>query len=180
MLADGNKFSIAETLTQGTVVTRCFVKGKTTSSSRNSFITEACNDSTITRCAVGTITRPTLSIGTISWRLQSTQTSDGLITGYIRGKSTLENNCSIDSNDGTDDANGHDGKAVAATLFKQRYFEYTLGWDFDAIWQWDDKEDRPALRSVGVGARPPATQPTEPKASMVDLLTQQMRANIWL
>lgn len=87
-----------------------------------------------------------------------------------------EKNISIDSHKAT---KFHDGESVAAALFKQRYFENTLGWDFDNIWYWDDKEDRPALRSVGVGSAPkaaaqPANGPT------TDLLTQQIRANLWL
>lgn len=94
--------------------------------------------------------------------------------------SRLENNASIDSNPGMDNINGKDGKTVAAALFKQRYFEHTLGWDFDTVWKWDDKEDRPELRSVGVGAAVQQAKPAAQQTSMTDLLTQQMRANIWL
>jgi MoxR-like ATPase len=65
-------------------------------------------------------------------------------------------------------------------LFKQRYFEHTLGWDFDTVWQWDDAKDRPALRSIGMGATPQQAKPAGKDNNMVDLLTQQMRANIWL
>ncbi len=103
----------------------------------------------------------------------------GRITG-IKTNSTLENNISIDSNPGEDNQNGKDGKTVAAALFKQRYFENTLGWDFDTVWRWDDKEDRPELRSVGLGTSPQYAQSTAPEADMADLLHQQMRANIWL
>jgi MoxR-like ATPase len=65
-------------------------------------------------------------------------------------------------------------------LFKQRYFEHTLNWDFDTVWQWDDQENRPALRSVGAGATSQQANPAAQQANMVDLLTQQISANIWL
>jgi len=94
--------------------------------------------------------------------------------------STLENNASIDSNPGTDNMNGKDGKTIAAVLFKQRYFEHTLGWDFDTVWQWDDANDRPTLRSVGMDATSQQAKPAGKDNNMVDLLTQQMRNNIWL
>lgn len=95
---------------------------------------------------------------------------------------TLKNNASIDTNPGTDDANGSDGKTVAAARFNQRFFEHTLGWDFDNVWQWDTTHDHPVLRfpdlvktntltKVNTEA---TTVPTE------DLLTQQVRANFWL
>ncbi|MCX8006485.1 MAG: hypothetical protein N2688_16325, partial [Burkholderiaceae bacterium] len=45
-----------------------------------------------------------------------------------------------------------DGKSVAAALLTQRYFEHTLGWDFQNVWDWDAQERRPTLRHVGVNA----------------------------
>lgn len=96
-------------------------------------------------------------------------------------ESILKGNVSTDSNRGVDDGNGKDGKSVAADLFKQRYFENTLGWDFDNIWCWDAQNDRPALRSVGVGAKPVSAVPAPAsEQTTTDLLTQQVRANIWL
>lgn len=74
----------------------------------------------------------------------------------------------------------HDGESIAAATFKQRYFEHTLGWDFETVWEWNKKGNRPALRQVGVQANIAA--PTQPGAdpNTVDLLTQQVQANIWL
>jgi MoxR-like ATPase len=71
---------------------------------------------------------------------------------------------------------------IAATRFKQRYFEHTMGWDFETIWIWDDQNDRPALRQVGIDATPTptGTAASAKAAPTVDLLTQQVRANIWL
>ena len=70
---------------------------------------------------------------------------------------------------------------IAAAQFKQRYFEHTQGWDFDNVWIWDAKNDRPALRQVGVSATPSARgSESASSGGTVDLLTQQVTANIWL
>jgi len=164
---------IATTLTQASVVERCFVTGKVHNADSGdvhfSGIAGRCNGSTIRQCASG---RFELSGGYVSLSQR--------IAGEAIYGETLENNASIDSNSGRDDRNGKDGKTVAAALFKQRYFEDVLGWDFDTVWHWDDANDRPALRSVGVGAPSQQTKPASQKINMSDLLTQQMRANIWL
>ncbi len=102
------------------------------------------------------------------------------ITINFNKTSTLESNVSIDSNSGEDEINGCDGKTVAALLFKQPYFEHTLGWDFDTVWEWDYVDDRPALRSPSVGTTSQQTKSASQEANMTDLLAQQMRANIWL
>jgi MoxR-like ATPase len=74
-----------------------------------------------------------------------------------------------------------DGKSISAALFNQRYFEQTLGWDFQSVWQWDDQKNHPVLRSVGVNAKTASpAKPTAPQADTVDLLTQQIQTNIWL
>lgn len=165
---------IASRLTQGSTVKRCFVTGTAEyESTRDSFyfsgISSRCFDSSIEHCAIGKLVR-TLERDVLGMR----------IVGESEGRVTLKNNASIDSNSGQDDIDGKDGKTVAAALFKQRYFENTLGWDFDTVWQWDDNEDRPALRFVGLGSNLYPTRSTVQDANMVDLLTQQMRANIWL
>lgn len=73
---------------------------------------------------------------------------------------------------------------IASQKKSQDYFQNTLGWDFDKVWVWDSVENRPALREVGVNAQgQTAAQPlqtTAPQQDMVDLLTQQIQANIWL
>jgi MoxR-like ATPase len=164
---------IATTLTQASVVERCFVTGKVHNSDSGdiyfSGIADSCNGSTIRQCASG---RFELSGGYV-------ELSQRIAREAWNG-ATLANNASIDSNSGTDDRNGNDGKTVAAALFKQRYFEHTLGWDFDTVWHWDDANDRPALRSFGVGVTSQQAKPASQTINMTDLLTQQMRANIWL
>jgi MoxR-like ATPase len=103
------------------------------------------------------------------------------ITYNIENSSTLENNISIDSNSARLNDEKKDGKSISPALFNQRTFEHTLGWDFQSVWQWDDQKDHPVLRSVGANAKTASpAKPTAPQADTVDLLTQQIQANIWL
>ncbi len=161
---------IANTLTQGSVVERCFVTGTLQShySSNFSGIAKVCSDSTIRQCALG------------RFILNGQSYLQGRITGENLYASKLENNASIDSNPGHNEINGKNGKTVPTALFNQHYFENTLDWDFKAVWQWDDKEGRPELRSVGVGAASQQDKPVSQQANMTDFLTQQISANIWL
>ena len=102
----------------------------------------------------------------------------------------LFNNYSLDQNKieliyGEDDKDGPQGQSISAQLATQRFFENTLGWDFENIWYWDDANNQPALRHAGVGARPAGLQAsvtplTAPDAGMADLLTQQVQSNLWL
>jgi MoxR-like ATPase len=162
---------IANTLTNGSVVERCLVMGKVGYSDfafiSFSGIAQRCENTIIRKCALG--------------RLElrgNTYLNNRIVCEVI--KSSFQNNASIDSNSGTDDINGKDGKTVASALFKQRYFEFTLGWDFGTVWRWDNANDRPALRSVDMGTTSQQAKPVSQKTNMTDLLTQQMRANIWL
>jgi MoxR-like ATPase len=163
---------IASALTEGCTVKRCFVTGTASYQGGYFFdfsgVSLTCYGSSIEQCALGKLVR------------SSTDVRGNRIVGECHGVTTLKNNASIDSNNGHDDINGRDGKTVAAALFKQRYFEHTLDWDFDTVWQWDNKEDRPALRSVGLGANLRQVKSAGQDENMVDLLTQQIRANIWL
>lgn len=133
-------------------------------------IAHTVNASSITRCALGRFKHAGDSLR-------------GRIAGENKNNSTFEKNVSIDS---VAKSGSLDGESIAAARFNQRYFEHTLDWDFDKTWVWDHKNDRPALRQVGVGATP-AAMPTSTKAPAasekkpsVDLLTQQVKANIWL
>lgn len=163
---------IAQILIRGSVIERCFVTGKCEYSGSGYFyfsaIAATCNDSNIRQCAVGKLERNSTDVQLFSLLQEASNAC------------TLDNNASIDSNNGNVDSSRKDTNIVAAALFKQRYFELTLGWDFDTVWQWDDKEDRPALRSVGIGATLQQITPAVQQANMQDLLTQQMCANIWL
>ncbi len=101
------------------------------------------------------------------------------IAAKIERNSVSSNNISIDSNPSSSDK-AHDGESVSENLFKQRYFENTLGWDFDTVWMWDHEKDHPVLRQVGVRADTSGTPAAPTQANTADLLTQQIRANIWL
>ena len=90
-------------------------------------------------------------------------------------------------NYGAGDKDGQQGQSISAQLATQRFFENTLGWDFENVWCWDDANNQPALRHAGVGARPAGLQAAVASlaapaddTSMADLLTQQVQANIWL
>ena len=168
--ADQYQGLIAALLYESSVVERCFVAGEFSEKNDDVFfgtIAGKCIASTIRQCAVGL-----LNIGLLYGNQRTRIT-------YPANSAILQNNISIDSNPGTDDANGEDGKTVAAARFNQRFFEGTLGWDFDTVWQWDATNNRPILRpSAGAGAaQPTAAASTTP---MQDLLTRQVQANIWL
>ncbi len=171
-LTNTDRGGIALELIQGSV-DRCFVTGRFEHKGNGypSFagIASTSMTGTIRECALGNFDLSRVNLYRIVKNVSS-----------YPARHTLKNNASIDSNSGTDDVNGRDGKTVPAALFKQRYFEHTLNWNFVNVWQWDDKEDRPALRSVGLGAASQQAQPAVQQANMVDLLAQQISANIWL
>lgn len=73
-----------------------------------------------------------------------------------------------------------DGAKIDSTLFKQRYFEINLGWDFENIWYWDSTVDEPRLRTVGAGNATPQEDFPTGDTITADLLTQQVKANLWL
>lgn len=116
-------------------------------------------------------------MGPLALSLKSGGVSKRIV--HSTSSATLKNNAPIDTNPGTDDANGEDGKTVAAARFNQRFFEGSLGWDFDTVWQWDSANNRPTLRlNASTDA---AAQPTSASSSPTqDLLTRQVQANIWL
>jgi MoxR-like ATPase len=158
---------IARTLREGSVVERCFATGSLRNRDNGdiflSGIADCCDGSAIRNCATGRF-----SLDGSFVRLKHRIVAD------LRDTSVLSNNAAIDSNSGSDDINGRDGKTVAAALFKQRFMEHTLDWDFGRIWEWDHRNDRPALRWAGAGTAVPRA------AGMADLLEQQLRANIWV
>jgi MoxR-like ATPase len=79
-----------------------------------------------------------------------------------------------------DNANEAQWTTVAASLFNKRYFENTLGWNFDKVWEWDEQKDHPVLRQNAGAANPQTASAGASNANTVDLLTQQIRNNIWL
>lgn len=156
---------IAETLTTS-LVEHCFVAAAETEKYNylyGGIAYKSEGKNTIRNCAVGLIQLSNLSIAR---------------TVYVCSNETIfENNAAIDTLNGEDDANGKDGKTVAAAIFKQRYFEHTLGWDFVNIWEWDAQNDRPTLRNVATNNR---QEKSDASGDTEDLLIQQIRSNIWL
>lgn len=136
-------------------------------------------NSSITHCAVGLVTKEFYSYNLHALADRITSSSD----------INLSNNASIDSNNQANSweyirdisANGLDGANVSPALFNQYYFEHTLGWDFDTVWEWNATENRPQLRP-----RPEQKQHTQQlnttqvSKNQTTLLHAQMQANIWL
>ncbi|WP_282109529.1 AAA family ATPase [Shewanella algicola] len=95
--------------------------------------------------------------------------------------SVLNNNASIDSIDTPyreDNANGKDGKKIPTLQFNQYFFEHTLNWDFDKIWQWDSKTNLPSLRKVKLEKN--ETKSVNNGNSTIELLALQIQSNIWV
>ena len=153
-----------------TKINFCYVDSSTPIFINFSGIVFICDNSIINGCAIGKIKLENNS-HEIKWR----------ISNQLKNSPSLSNNISIDSNSTSFSNDARDGKSVSAAQFTQRYFETTLNWDFEKIWKWDAKNNRPALRSVGVNSNSEQeNKSTEPTINTVDLLTQQIRNNIWL
>ena len=130
-----------------------------------------CDNSSIRYCATGKISGQFLR----------------RIVNEFKNSSQLAQNISHESNHcyGSEGPNECDGTTVSAVQWTQRYFELTLGWDFEQVWQWDHQNNVPTLRQVGVTAAVPKTTTTEqtPKQDgekMVDLLALQLKDNLWI
>ncbi len=73
-----------------------------------------------------------------------------------------------------------------ASQWKQRYFEGNLHWDFDTVWQWDTAKNHPVLQNCGVSAMnkpakaPLKTHTKKPAEGMQDMLSHQLKNNIWI
>jgi MoxR-like ATPase len=167
---------IACYIEEKSVVERCFADGTFRQMHGTGLyfggIAGQCYNSSVRHCAVGSHTvRP---YGGWIDRIQR-------IVCSVENSSTVQNNAAIDTTPGTDDKNGSDGKTVAAGVFKQRFFEDTLCWDFETVWQWDDAKQRPSLRAVGPNAVAPSARSAAPMPeAMEDLLTRQVLGNMWL
>lgn len=145
---------------------RCIVSGR---GSSDCGIACCCDNSVVRHCAIGPLA----------------EVSDYRIVEENNNGGRLEHNISIESHSKQtgDDGNGLQGKTVAAALFTQRYFELTLGWDFEQVWQWDHQNNVPTLRQVGVTAPKTTTTEQTPKQDgekMVDLLALQLKDNLWI
>ena len=164
-----------------TSVDRCFVTGKWDGRVKFSGIARHVYCSSIMKCALGDFS-PGYGAsleGLIfdqqlqhQWQPQQIRRTENIMGG----------NVVIDSLPIAAGAIYCNGEPVAAVRFNQRFFENSLGWDFEKIWVWDNQDNRPALRQVGVGATSWATRNSTSSRpqSTVDLLTEQVKANMWL
>lgn len=155
-------------------VTRCLVTGKC--SYRGSGYLHfygfavSLTSSQITACALGPMEK---------------SSSDVRYEAGITGETVaLSNNASIDSvalgSCTSNDPDGKNGRIVAASQFNQYFFEYTLDWDFENVWQWDEDTNLPSLQKVGIDADGISNPNDESVIGRADLLTLQIKANIWL
>lgn len=99
--------------------------------------------------------------------------------------SSLQQNASIDTNNhdtgwSVNDTtpNGLDGANISPALFTQDYFEHTLGWDFDTVWQWNSQRNEPELQPSKSITSP--TQDAYASDNTSSLLATQLKSNIWL
>jgi MoxR-like ATPase len=162
--------------------------------SESGIIAKSAHSSKINRCFVTGKNTVSL-VGGIAWMMENTSVTycaigridHGIfdpVSPNDYGGNSVANNIAIDSTEIR--MNKFGIERIATARFKQRLFETTLGWDFENIWIWDDKNDRPALRYAGADNLPPsaerfaADQPAENAKASIDLLTQQVTANIWL
>lgn len=93
-------------------------------------------------------------------------------------KSTLENNLAADIHRSIKSKTGDNGVTVDRARLTKNYFENTLHWDFDKIWQWDEGKNIPVLQ-MQVGTLIANNHSTQ-KVDTEDLLTRQISQNIWL
>lgn len=178
-------------------IERCFVYGEvwwrsvSSNKAKLSAITITSKDSSIKSCAVGYVRFRT---GDAVWNPRIVNDMENTVLQY---------NVSIDDNRiqngdpysnyhdmlayGTD-ANSKNGLSISKAQFVQYYFEYTLGWDFDLIWEWNEADNHgyPYLNlreDITINITQQITEEPEeiitqnPEES---LLYQQFKANIWL
>lgn len=166
---DDHRGGIAS-LAAACLIENCFVTGKCGYTGSGLFylsgVATTCKSTVISGCALGTVERSERDVRLFG------------IVENLAGQSQLTNNAAISTNKlGSDEVDGPSGRCVAAERFNQRYFEHTLGWDFEYVWEWDAQENRPALcASPGQSV----LRTGRPARHEVDLLTLQIRENIWL
>lgn len=119
---------------------------------------------------------------TISWNMlaeiyftDSSYEADALISRDTDTSSNLEDNYSTELNV---NFRKIDATIISPLLLNKRHFETTMGWDFDDVWIWDEKENRPALRNLGPTFEN-AIEDTEIK-QLVNFFEKQIQKNIWL
>lgn len=175
---NAGEYGIAGSL-QNSTVTHCVASGAQNRSNWGlAGIACRCDNSTIHHCATGPLSHVNKDL------------FYGRIAHEVKNGGKLEHNVSIEGNpvynNRPQDPNGPEGKTVAYAQWTQRYFELTLGWDFDTVWTWDSQSNLPTLQQVGVNAlgKQPKTKVAQTTQAAdentADLLTLQLQANLWI
>lgn len=152
---------------------RCFIFGSNASLTRSpggSGFAREVDGGLLKDSVVGVVTSDALTDRVFSKAINSAQ---------------VQNNYSIDKNWSRDsNKDGCNGQSIAEAMFTRRFFETHVKWDFKDVWQWDQAQNQPVLRQTGVDAQPASIQSSTQTASgdinTEDLLTLQVRENIWL
>lgn len=76
------------------------------------------------------------------------------------------------------DPDGVNGKDVAISLLTKTFYERMLKWDFETIWNWDSKANKPILRKTGEVVNEVKENMSENK-TLLDL-KKIFKDNIWL
>lgn len=93
-------------------------------------------------------------------------------------QSTLENNLAADMHRSIESKTGDNGVTIDRARLTKNYFENTLHWDFDSIWQWDESKNIPVLKMKERDLI--ASTHLAKNVDTEDLLTRQISQNIWL
>lgn len=151
------------------IVERCFITGEFISSansfSYSGYFTRGATSSKITKCALGRV---------------STNIESPYGFCYERSNTELLDNLSTDTNKFHVLDDIRNGKLIDEIRLNQNLLEHSLGWDFDSVWQWDDQTNSPKLQSVGLKAANNPIGEQAPESDKIDLLLQQMNANLWV
>lgn len=189
----------AKNLVKNSIVERFFISGKINKKSNfseliyYSSIAETCEDSSIIKSALKEFSleekynsnskEESVTFTQIRHKnilFQHRSFNRARIVSKSIGNVTLEKNIALDAYLNNFDPTSNDGESIPATQFTQNYFEHNLGWDFERVWRWNHEKNEPELRHAGISA---ASQEV-PDAAMYprqgDLLTEQVRANLWL
>lgn len=173
-----DRFGFIASYAEHSVISNCYVQGNVKGSSSEvgycCGIIGCCDeDNTVQTCAVGVIS------------FDNDIDVRGRVAYLASDTTSLKNNISISSNTfGGDDkrSNGQDGKSIDPDLFNQYYFETSLGWDFDTVWQWNDLGGHPELQCFCKPRPTPkqATATPQALAGGADTITQQLNSNLWV
>ncbi|WP_230655696.1 AAA family ATPase [Psychrobacter sp. I-STPA10] len=155
---------IASQLLDNSIIERVFIKGDLTMEYFNTFssLIYNCDNSIIKNCALGNIKVNQRHCANIAYKIENATLTNNIILDYNASFSGYK-----------------DGTRISQAQFTQYYLENRLDWDFDTVWQWDDKENIPILRPMPDNF---CNKKIEIKLAdnQESLLAHQLKHNIWL